>query len=59
MNILAFRIKIVDHNICIAGVTSCKDNNFKFFWQIFKDICGVGTNIDPSFDNFSSWKNNR
>ena len=58
VNIFAFGIKIVNNDISVTGMTSSENNNFEFLGEVLKNICGMWTDINSSFNYFAGGKNN-
>jgi hypothetical protein len=58
MDVLILGIQIIEYNIGVAAVTSCKYNNFKVFAQILENFMSMGSNVDSCLDDFSSWEGN-
>ena len=47
MHVLAFRIKVIKHDVSIAAVRRRKDDDLEMLAQLFKSLDCVGSDIDP------------
>jgi hypothetical protein len=56
MNILVFRVKVVNYHICVACVTGCEYNNLEVFTQISEDLFGVWPDIYAGLNYLTCWK---
>ena len=56
---LFFWVKVVDHCICIGLVAGSKDHQLELFWQFFKKLLGMRSDVDRSQHGMASRESDR
>lgn len=53
VNPFSVRIQIIDYHIRIARVACSEKDNLEEFAEVFQEFFGVGTDVDPSLNDFA------
>lgn len=56
LDVFVLRVEVIQNHIRVATVTGSEDDDLEVFAEILKDFLGVGTDVDSSLDDFSSWE---
>ena len=56
VNQLSCWVQVINNYICIARVTSSKNDHLKVFIEGFQDILSARPNVYSGFNNIAGWK---